>query len=263
MNFEPIPLPYTKDALAPHVSAETVDLHYEKHHRGYVSKLREQIEGKPEAELELEQLIQRAEGDVFDNAAQIWNHDFYWQSLSPGGGGKPAGEILQAIEGSFGSYEGFRTAFSRAATGEFGSGWAWLVIGSAGRLRVISSSDADNPLQKHLHPLLTLDVWEHAYYVDYRNERGRYVEAFLDHLVNWDFVATNLERGATEPRAAGGPPPRAAGSRGSQRHRSDRGRGPRSRSDQAPSARTFTAARRRRPEVRLDLDADLDEVSRA
>jgi Fe-Mn family superoxide dismutase len=196
MKFEPIPLPYAKDALAPHISAETVDIHYEKHHKGYVKKLRKQIEGKPEAELELEDLVRTtSDQDVFNNAAQIWNHDFYWRSLDPNGGGAPEGRTLDAIKGAFGSVEGFRDAFAEAATGEFGSGWAWLVIGpKSGRLKVVNSSDADNPLRQGLHPLLTLDVWEHAYYVDYRNERARYVQAFLDHLVNWDFVTANLEQ---------------------------------------------------------------------
>jgi Fe-Mn family superoxide dismutase len=198
MKFEAVALPYAQDALEPYISAETVEIHYEKHHKGYVDKLRKQLEGKPERDLPLEELIRAAtDVDVYNNAAQIWNHDFYWRSLDPHGGGEPGGSVLQAIEGSFGSYQGFRDAFTEAATGEFGSGWAWLVIGSSGRLRVISSSDADNPLRRHLYPLLTLDVWEHAYYVDYRNERARYVEAFLDHLANWKFVAANLEEAAS------------------------------------------------------------------
>lgn len=193
MEFEIPPLPYAKDALEPHVSAETLELHYEKHHRGYLDKLRKGIEGKPEAEKSLEDLIQSASGDVFNNAAQVWNHSFYWMSMHPDGGGEPEeAAITGLIDSSFGSYDAFREAFADAANGEFGSGWAWLVRDPAGRLRVRSSSDADNPLRKNLVPLLTLDVWEHAYYVDYRNERARYVDAFLDHLLNWDFVAANL-----------------------------------------------------------------------
>jgi Fe-Mn family superoxide dismutase len=195
MKFEAIPLPYAKNALEPHISAETVEIHYEKHHKGYVEKLKSQLDGKPESNLELEELIRGTDDvDVFNNAAQIWNHDFYWRSIDPEGGGAPEGRTLEAIEGSFGSYQGFRDAFKAAATGEFGSGWAWLVIGSSGRLRVVGSSDADNPLRQNLQPLLTLDVWEHAYYVDYRNERARYVDAFLDHLVNWKFARANLEQ---------------------------------------------------------------------
>jgi len=202
MRFEMQPLPYAEHALEPHLSAETLELHYEKHHRGYLEKLRKQIAGKPEGEWSLRRLIRDTEGDVFDNAAQVWNHDFYWQSLSPDGGGAPPdGPILRARETSVGSVERFREQFADAATGEFGSGWAWLVVGHSGRLQVLSSSDAENPLERGLAPLLTLDVWEHAYYVDYRNERARYVEAFLEHLVNWEFVARNVEqiRSGAEP----------------------------------------------------------------
>jgi len=190
--FEIPPLPYPKDALEPHLSAETIELHYEKHHKGYLEKLRKSTEGKPEAEQSLEDLIRTAEGNVFNNAAQVWNHSFYWMSLNPDGGGRPDETLLGVLESSFGSFERFRERFSEAANGEFGSGWAWLVKDGTGRMSVCSSSDAENPLQRSFTPLLTLDVWEHAYYVDYRNERARYVEAFLDHLLNWDFVASNL-----------------------------------------------------------------------
>ena len=186
------PLPYPKHALEPHLSRETLELHYEKHHKGYLSKLKKAIEGKPEAEKSLEELIRTSTGDLFNNAAQVWNHGFYWMSLDPEGGGKPEPELLHVIESSFGSFDRFRTAFRDAAVGEFGSGWAWVVRGPDGGLAVRSSSDAENPLQLGLVPLLTLDVWEHAYYVDYRNERARYVDAFLDHLVNWSFLASNL-----------------------------------------------------------------------
>lgn len=196
MKFEILPLPYPKDALEPHLSAETLELHYEKHHKGYLDKLKKQIEGKPEAEQTLEELICASDGSVFNNAAQVWNHSFYWMSLKPDGGGKPGRSLLSIIESSFGSLESFRTRFAEAANGEFGSGWAWLVQDAAGRLSVRSSSDAENPLRRNLVPLLTLDVWEHAYYIDYRNERARYVETFLDHLLNWDFVAANLVRAA-------------------------------------------------------------------
>lgn len=192
MKFEIPPLPYPKNALAPFIGAETVDLHYEKHHKGYLEKLEKLVRGKPEADPSLEDLIRTARGDVFNNAAQLWNHNFYWLSMQPGGGGEPAGELATRIEESFGSYIEFRAQFAAAAVGEFGSGWTWIVQGQSGRLLVCNSNDAENPLQRDLVPLLTLDVWEHAYYLDYRNERARYVENFLDHLLNWDFVATNL-----------------------------------------------------------------------
>jgi Fe-Mn family superoxide dismutase len=187
-----LPLPYAKDALEPHISARTLEFHYEKHHRGYFEKLRKAVEGTPEARRSLEDLILDAEGDLFNNAAQVWNHDFYWRSMRPGGGGEPPHALRDVLANRFGSFEAFRQQFAEAATGEFGSGWAWLVRDRYGRLRVQSSSDAENPLREGFEPLLTLDVWEHAYYLDYQNERGRYVERFLDHLVDWDFVVDNL-----------------------------------------------------------------------
>ena len=192
MKFEIPTLPYPKNALAPFIGAETVDLHYEKHHKGYLEKLEKLVRGKPEADDSLEDLIRTARDEVFNNAAQVWNHNFYWLSMKPGGGGEPAGELATRIDESFGSYIEFRAQFAAAAVGEFGSGWTWLVQGPSGRLLVCNSNDAENPLQHDLVPLLTLDVWEHAYYLDYRNERARYVEMFLDHLLDWDFVATNL-----------------------------------------------------------------------
>jgi superoxide dismutase, Fe-Mn family len=192
MKFEIPPLPYPNNALAPFIGAETVELHYEKHHKGYLEKLNKLVRGEPEAAQSLEELIQTARGDVFNNAAQLWNHNFYWLSLQPGGGGEPAAELAKQIDESFGSYAGFRAQFAEAAIGEFGSGWTWLVKGVGGQLLVCNSNDAENPLQRDLVPLVTLDVWEHAYYLDYRNERKRYVENFLDHLLSWDFVATNL-----------------------------------------------------------------------
>ena len=192
MNFELPPLPYEKDALQPHVSARTLDIHYEKHHRGYLEKLRKAIEGKPEADQTLEDLIRTAEGDVFNNAAQVWNHTFYWRSMRPGGGGEPEGQLRAALDEAFGSVPDFKQTFAEAANGEFGSGWAWLVRDNHGRLRVMSSSDAENPLRRDYKPLLTLDVWEHAYYLDYQNERDRYVKGFLDHVLDWGFVTQNL-----------------------------------------------------------------------
>ena len=192
LKFEIPPLPYPKDALEPHLSARTLDVHYEKHHKGYLRKLEKLVRGKPEADHTLEDLIRSAEGDLFNNAAQVWNHSFYWRCLRPGGGGRPRGPLLDAIESAFSSLAQFKQEFAEAAVKEFGSGWAWLVKDTDGRLRVRSSDDAENPLRRGSVPLLTLDVWEHAYYLDYQNERERYVKGFLDHLLNWEFVAENL-----------------------------------------------------------------------
>ena len=194
MKFEIPALPYAKNALEPHISADTLETHYEKHHKGYLEKLKKEIEGKPEADRSLEELIQTSEGKVFNFAAQVWNHTFYWRSMQPDGGGKPSGPLLERIEQAFGSFDSFKQAFSDAATGEFGSGWAWLVVDRDGRLRVRSSSDADNPLGSAQTPLLTIDVWEHAYYLDYKNERVRYVEAVIDRLLSWDFALENFEK---------------------------------------------------------------------
>jgi Fe-Mn family superoxide dismutase len=191
MKFELPPLPYEKSALAPHVSARTLDLHYEKHHRGYLKKLEQAIGGTPKAEKSLREIIRTTEGTVFNLAAQVWNHTFYWDSMKPGGGGRPAGPLLAAIEHDFGGFDAFTRQFAEAARGEFGSGWAWLVLGPQ-KLRVIATHDAENPLQTNARPLLTIDVWEHAYYLDYQNERDRYVQAFLDHLVNWPFAEQNF-----------------------------------------------------------------------
>lgn len=194
MKFELPPLPYAKNALEPYISAQTMDLHYEKHHRGYLNKLKKAIEGKPEAEWSLEDLIINSDGNVFNNAAQVWNHTFFWNSMSPLGRDKPAGELSSALEREFGSVAGFKQKLAQAADDEFGSGWAWLVLDINKRLRVLSSSDAENPLQSGRIPLLTVDVWEHAYYLDYRNEREKYVSAYLDHLINWGFAMQNYER---------------------------------------------------------------------
>ena len=186
------PLPYAKDALEPHLSARTLELHYEKHHRGYLQKLRKLVTGKPEEKLTLEQLVRHTEGPVFDNAAQVWNHDFYWRSMKPGGGGRPAQPLRELLTRSFGSVADCKAALAEAANTRFGSGWAWLLLDSRGRLRADSTPNAENPLRRGARPLLALDVWEHAYYVDYQNERERYVRGFLDHLLDWDFVESNL-----------------------------------------------------------------------
>ena len=197
MSIEFPDLPYAPDALEPHVSARTLEKHYGAHHRGYVARLNEAIAGSEYADLPLEAIIvaARANGDsgVFNNAAQAWNHDFLWHSMAPDGGGLPGAELRSTIENSFSSLNQFRHDFADAAASQFGSGWVWLVL-DGGRLSIMTTGNADVPLGNGTVPLLTLDVWEHAYYLDYQNERGRYVEAFLDHLLNWDFVAANLAR---------------------------------------------------------------------
>jgi len=193
MDFKLEALPYGKGALEPHIGARTLELHYEKHHRGYMEKLRRAIEGKALAEKSLEEIVRSAKGDVYNLAAQVWNHTFYWRSMTPHGGGKAGGKLGAAIEASFGSQHKLEKELAAAAVGEFGSGWGWLVAGPNGELRVINSSDAENPLTSENVPLLTIDVWEHAYYLDYQNERNRYVDAYLQHLVNWDFAQRNYE----------------------------------------------------------------------
>ena len=192
MKFELPPLPYARRALAPHLSARTLDEHYEKHHKGYLRKLTKLVRGKPEEKLSLEELVRTSSGDVFENAAQIWNHNFYWRSMRPGGGGRPDKAMGELLAKSFGSVADFKRRLAEAATERFGSGWAWLLQEQGGRLRIESSSNADNPLRNGFIPLLVIDVWEHAYYLDYQSERDRYVKGFLDHLLNWEFVAENL-----------------------------------------------------------------------
>ena len=186
-------LPYEKNALAPHVSAETLEYHYGKHHQAYVTNLNKLIEGKPEAGKTLEEIILGAEGGVFNNAAQVWNHTFYWSSMKPQGGGKPTGDLLAAINRDFGSFEKLSEELSNAAATQFGSGWAWLVL-EGGKLKVTKTANADLPMKHGQKALLTIDVWEHAYYIDYRNARPKYIETFLNHLVNWDFALANLKK---------------------------------------------------------------------
>lgn len=188
MAIELPALPFAEDALAPHISAETIQYHYGKHHQGYVNKLNGQIEGTEFADMSLEDIIRKAEGGMFNNAAQIWNHSFYWNCLSPNGGGEPTGELAEAITKAFGSFDAFKEAFTKAAATTFGSGWAWLVKRSDGALAIISTSNANTPLTGADKALMTCDVWEHAYYIDYRNGRGNYIEAFWN-LVNWDFIS--------------------------------------------------------------------------
>ena len=191
MAFTLPPLPYDVTALAPHLSQETLELHHGQHHQTYVTKLNE-LTGGERSDAELEQVILEAEpGPLFNNAAQHWNHSFYWRCMSPTGGGVPDGDLADALSSAFGSFDAFVKELSDAAATHFGSGWAWLVHdGSA--LAVTHTSDADLPLKHGQQALLTIDVWEHAYYVDYRNRRPDYVSAFLDHLVSWEFVAENL-----------------------------------------------------------------------
>ncbi len=191
MAFELPTLPYAKDALEPHISAETLDYHYGKHHNTYVVNLNGLVEGTADADKSLEEIIRSSSGGLFNNAAQVWNHTFYWHCLSPNGGGEPTGALKDAIERDFGSVDSFKEQFTKTAIGTFGSGWAWLVKTPAGKLELRSTSNAETPLTSEDTPLLTCDVWEHAYYVDYRNARPKYVEAFWN-LVNWDFVAANL-----------------------------------------------------------------------
>lgn len=190
------PLPFARDALEPHISADTLDHHHGKHHAKYVQTLNELIRGSNLAKMPLEGVIRatarkKAKAAIFNNAAQAWNHSFLWNSMIPGGGGRPSGAIAERIDADFGGYETFADEFKTAAIRQFGSGWAWLVIAD-GRLAVTSTGNADLPLVHGHKPLLTLDVWEHAYYLDYQHERARYVQAFLDHLVNWDFASANL-----------------------------------------------------------------------
>jgi len=191
LKFELAPLPYAKDALLPHLTEETLSFHYEKHHQTYLNNLKNLLQGKPEAELSLEDIVKTSSGGVFNNAAQVWNHDFYWKSMKPQGGGTPQGELAKAIVRDFSSFEAFSAQFAAAAVGQFGSGWAWLVA-EKGSLKIVTTGNAETPLKQGQTCLLTCDVWEHAYYVDYRNLRAKYVEVFLKHLVNWEFAERNF-----------------------------------------------------------------------
>lgn len=197
MAFEQPPLPYAMDALEPYgMKAETFEYHYGKHHAAYVANLNKLTEGKDLANKSLEEVIKTSFGDasmagIFNNAAQVWNHTFFWNSLKPGGGGAPTGDLAARIDKDFGSFDKFKEEFSNAAATQFGSGWAWLVEDN-GTLKVTKTANAENPLVHGQKPLLTLDVWEHAYYIDFRNARPGFIANYLDKLVNWDFVAANL-----------------------------------------------------------------------
>ena len=194
MAFTLPELPYDKSALAPYLSQETLEYHHEKHHNAYVNNLNGLIEGTDLAGMSLEEIILASDGGVFNNSAQVWNHTFYWSCMKPAGGGLPGGSLAPAIDAAFGSYEVFKTEFTQAAVTQFGSGWAWLVL-DGGTLKIVKTGNADLPLKHGQTALLTVDVWEHAYYIDYRNLRPKYVETFLTSLVDWDFVAANYAAG--------------------------------------------------------------------
>jgi len=196
MAFELPALPYAKDALAPAMSAETLEYHHGKHHNKYVNTLNDLIKGTEYEGQSLEEIIKATAGKadkkgIFNNAAQHFNHSFFWTCMTPGGGGKPTGDLARKIDESFGDYDSFRKKFAAEAGTHFGSGWAWLVA-DGNALKVISTHDAEDPIHMGLKPIITCDVWEHAYYIDYRNERPKFIDAFLDKLVNWDFAARQL-----------------------------------------------------------------------
>ncbi len=191
------PLPFAQDALEPYVSAKTLNFHYGKHHQTYVDNLNKLIEGTPLAEQPLESIIRETAGAadttaIFNNAAQVWNHTFFWNSMKPGGGGKPEGRLLELVEKSFGDFNKFKSAFVETALAQFGSGWVWLVQ-DGDALKIVKTSNADTPVAHEQTALLTCDVWEHAYYIDYQNRRKDFVEAFVDHLANWEFAASQLK----------------------------------------------------------------------
>ncbi len=191
MAFELPALPYAIDALAPHISQETLEFHHGKHHQAYVTNLNNLVAATENENKSLEEIIMSTDGPVFNNAAQIWNHTFYWNSMSPNGGGEPTGELADRINTDFGSVASFKEEFAAAATTQFGSGWAWLVD-SGSKLEVVKTGNADLPLRSGAKALLTIDVWEHAYYIDFRNARPNYISTFIESLVNWDFAAANL-----------------------------------------------------------------------
>jgi len=192
MSIELPDLPYARDALAPRISEETIDYHYGKHHQAYVNNLNSLIKGTDHADKSLEDIIRSSEGGLFNNAAQVWNHTFYWNSLSPTGGGEPSGALADAINSAFGSFDEFKAKFTASAGGNFGSGWTWLVKNADGGLEIVNTGNAGTPItDSTITPLLTVDVWEHAYYVDYRNARPEYLKNFWE-LANWSFAESNF-----------------------------------------------------------------------
>jgi Fe-Mn family superoxide dismutase len=186
------PLPYATDALLPHISKETLEIHHGKHHNAYVVNLNNLIKGTEFESLALEDIVRKSSAGVFNNAAQVWNHTFFWNSMKPQGGGEPGGALGEAIARKWGSYAAFKEAFTKSAVGNFGAGWTWLVKKADGSVDIVNTSNAATPLTTADKPLLTIDVWEHAYYVDYRNARPKFVETFLNSLVNWEFAARNF-----------------------------------------------------------------------
>ena len=186
------PLPYAIDALAPDYSKETLEYHHGKHHKAYVDKLNELQKGTEFEAMELEEVVKKSSGGIYNQAAQIWNHTFFWNCMKPSGGGEPTGALAEAIAKKWGSYADFKKAFVASAVGNFGSGWTWLVKKADGSVDIVNTSNAGNPMTAGDKPLLTVDVWEHAYYIDYRNARPKFVEAFFDKLANWDFAAKNF-----------------------------------------------------------------------
>lgn len=193
MSFTLPQLPFAKDALVPHMSVETFDYHYSKHHNAYVTNLNNLIKETTFEKMSLEEIILSSEGTMFNNAAQVWNHTFFWSCLSPKGGTEPTGTLKDQIIQAWGSYEAFKEAFTKSAVANFGSGWTWLVKNKSGKLEIMNTSNAQTPMTSGSHALLTVDVWEHAYYIDYRNERPRFLNAFWS-LVNWDFAEQNFKK---------------------------------------------------------------------
>ena len=193
MEFEVPALPYAKDALEPAISAKTLEFHYEKHHKGYMTKLKAALEGTADASKSLEELVKSSSGGTFNNAAQVYNHTFFWEGMKPSGGGAPpAGDVADLISRDFGGWDQFRAEFVKCGMGQFGSGWAWLVV-EGGKAKLAPTANAGCPLTTAAKPLLTADVWEHAYYLDYQNRRKDFLEVFCDKLINWEFVAKNLK----------------------------------------------------------------------
>ena len=192
MQHELPALPYAMDALQPHLSKETLEFHYGKHHQAYVTNLNNLIKGTEFENMGLEDIIKKSSGGVFNNSAQVWNHTFFWHCMKPGGGGQPTGKLAEGIAKKWGSYDAFKEAFTKSAVGNFGSGWTWLVQKPDGSLDIVNTSNAATPLPTADKALLTIDVWEHAYYIDFRNARPKFVETFLGNLVNWDYAARNL-----------------------------------------------------------------------
>ena len=191
MAFELPALPYERNALAPHISAETLDYHYGKHHQDHVNKLNELIEGTADADKSLEEIITSSSGDLFNQAAQVWNHTFYWHCLAPSGGDEPSGSLAEAINARFGSFAKFKETFNASALANFGCGWTWLIKTQDGGIDIVNTSNADTPIAHGQTPLMTIDVWEHAYYIDYRNARAKYLESVWN-VLNWAFVAQNF-----------------------------------------------------------------------